>query len=233
MAMCFGTKYTLNRVPELQIASGGSKITIVDEMKYLGMILDPTLSFTNHVDYIRNKAASRLRMLGQTRALVSQETSLSLYKALISPLFDYAAPVYDCLTKQDTYKLQKVQNCALRIVTKSGKMEHISDMHTRLNMHYLIDRRHISTLCHTYKCLNNLAPQTNSAMLTINTQREIRTRASMKNMPILPAYKLECTRKSFRYRATLYWSLIEQNIRDAGSLAIFKGLLYNSDTFAP
>ena len=130
-------------------------------MKYLGVILDQTLSFTNHADYIRNKAASLLRMLGQMRCLVNHETSLNLYKTLMCPLFEYAAPVYDCLSKQDSYKLQKVQNCALRIVTKSDRRTHIADLHNALNMLYLVDKHHISTLCHTYKCLNNLAPETN------------------------------------------------------------------------
>ncbi len=79
------------------------------------------------------------RMLGFTRKLVGQETSLNLYKTLVSPLFDYAAPVYDCLTKQDSYKLQKIQNCALRIITKSDCRRHTVDLHSELNMLYLVD----------------------------------------------------------------------------------------------
>ena len=68
----------------------------VEDFKYLGIHLDPKLSFTNHVVYVKEKCTSRMRMLGKTRKMVSQETSLQLYWSLMVPLLDYGN-VYDCL----------------------------------------------------------------------------------------------------------------------------------------
>ncbi len=59
MAMCFGTRQTLQQIPPLAITYNNTKIEVVSEFKYLGVILDPTLSFSNHAEYVRNKSASR------------------------------------------------------------------------------------------------------------------------------------------------------------------------------
>ena len=107
----------------------GDKIESVQKFKYLGVILDPTLSFTEHVEYIRNKVIPRLKMLEKTRCMVDKDTSLKLYKSLITPLFDYCSVVYDCLSARDTDRLQKIQNCALRIILKMDRRTHIKDMH--------------------------------------------------------------------------------------------------------
>ena len=188
--MCFGSRYTLQQLLDLKLKLNDTEIAVVKQTKYLGVILNPTLSFSNHAEYVRSKAASQLRMLGQIRSLVSESTSLNMYKALISPLFDYASPVYDCLNMQDSYKLQKVQNCALQIITRSGRSEHIVDLHNKLNMHYLVDRRHISTLCHVYKCLQGTAPVTNSSMITKVFETHSRLRRTMANENLaIPAYK--------------------------------------------
>ena len=42
------------------------------------------------------------------------------YKGLIEPLFDYCSAVWDGLTQQLSEKLQKLQNRAIRVITKSS-----------------------------------------------------------------------------------------------------------------
>ena len=53
-------------------------------------------------------------MLGKTRKIVSEQTSLLMYKSLIVPILDYRDVVYVGLTAADSSKLQEVQNSALR-----------------------------------------------------------------------------------------------------------------------
>ncbi len=84
-----------------------------------------TAMFTSHD---RGKSISHLKMLGNTRGVVSADTSLRLYETLITPLFDYVAPAYDCLSKKDSYTLQKVQythigECVFR-GEKAGRHKH-------------------------------------------------------------------------------------------------------------
>ena len=47
-------------------------------------------------------------------------TAIEIYKGLIAPQFDYCSVVWDGLSQQLSEKLQKVQNRAARVITKSS-----------------------------------------------------------------------------------------------------------------
>ncbi len=157
--MTFGTTHTLNMVSEadLSVSLDGQIIEQVDHFKYLGVHLNPRLSFKNHAKYVKRKATCRMCMLGCTRKLVCKETSLQVYKSLKVPVLDYGDVVYDSLCARDSHMLQKIQNC-LRIILQWDSIMHIVDMHKELNMTYLADRKHSHTLNQVYKCTNELSP---------------------------------------------------------------------------
>ena len=77
----------------------------VSKIKYLGVILDPSLNFHEHVNYLVSKTVGKLSSLDRMRAFVDHETSLML--------FVYCDYVYDCLSQKDIKTLQKLQNCGL------------------------------------------------------------------------------------------------------------------------
>lgn len=66
--MTFGTTHTLSMIGNADLCINLREMLIeqVNDFKYLGVHLDPKLTFTNHVDYVKCKTTSRLRMLGRT-----------------------------------------------------------------------------------------------------------------------------------------------------------------------
>ena len=87
-----------------------------NKYKYLGIVLDSRLCFSKLVDYIRTKVINRIRMVSKRRPIVSEERSITLYKILVTPLFDYQDVAYGCLSPADIYTLQNKQNGALRTI---------------------------------------------------------------------------------------------------------------------
>ena len=65
------------------------------------------------------KVSSAIGALKRVRPFTSKETAIQIYNALIMPHFDYCSPVWDCLSGYLIDKLQKLQNRAARIITKS------------------------------------------------------------------------------------------------------------------
>ena len=57
--------------------------------------------------------------LKRVRPLLSMHTAIKIYKGLIEPHFDYCSAVWDGLTQQLSKKLQKLQNRAIRVITKN------------------------------------------------------------------------------------------------------------------
>ena len=80
---------------ELVIEISNTRLERVNKFKYLGVLLDNTLSWKDHVEYIGNKISSRLGILRRARKVLPKSTLQMLYNTLVLPLFDYCSPVWD------------------------------------------------------------------------------------------------------------------------------------------
>ena len=134
-------------------------IQCVNVSKSLGVMIDETLTWHCHVDLITKKVNSGLYVLKRLRDLVDVETLLAVYKTLIHPHFDYCSQVWGCLGTTLQNKLQRLQNRAVRIITKRGYEYRSADILNELGLPALDVRRN-NQLCITmYQVKNNLAPQ--------------------------------------------------------------------------
>ena len=95
-------------------AVGGTSISVSNETKYLGVILDSKLSLNSHLSYITNKAIRTFyackRLFGRKWGLGSKMI-LWLYKSIIRPMITYASLIWWPKIGQETAKrtLTKVQ----------------------------------------------------------------------------------------------------------------------------
>ncbi len=99
----FGRHHTLSNIERPNVQS----IEIIDTYKYLGIVLDSKFTFTQHVNYVRQKAISWLKMMGETRPMINIPTVLTLYKTIVTHLFDYNDVVFDCLSAEDSERLHE------------------------------------------------------------------------------------------------------------------------------
>ena len=54
-AMVFGTRHTLEQLNDIRVKSGDVAVDVVQKMKYLGIILDSELKFSEHTTYLKHK----------------------------------------------------------------------------------------------------------------------------------------------------------------------------------
>ena len=113
---------------------------------YLGMFLDESLSFNEHVDYLHNKVSSRLGMMYFSRKFLNQHTALTLYKSLVLPYFDFGGTVYSVASVANSDHLQKLQNLACRTILLLNRDAHVRDMH----ISYIINQEHGAYLLYVF-----------------------------------------------------------------------------------
>ena len=106
--------YTMN------IHIDGVPINQSNQSKSVGFIIDENLLWKTHIHEISKKVSSGVGALKRVRPFVSMHTAIKIYKGLIEPHFDYCSAVWDGLTQQLSEKLQKLQNRAIRVITKSS-----------------------------------------------------------------------------------------------------------------
>ena len=117
------------------------------------------MTMEKHVNNISNKICSRLRRLRQVRQHLSKEATESLVISFVSSTFDYCNALrYGC-AKHPLDKLQKVQNCAARVVTGGRKYDHVKPLLKALHWLPVAQRIDFQIALLMYKCINGFAPK--------------------------------------------------------------------------
>ena len=113
-----GTKNRLKlaRNTNLNINIDGTPLKRVTTCKHLGVIVDETLSWTDHIKYIQKKCSSGLYMLKSIRNIVGKDTLKLVYNALILSHLSYCDVIWGNCGKCLQNDLPKLQNRAARII---------------------------------------------------------------------------------------------------------------------
>jgi ribonuclease HI len=126
----FCQKRGLHPDPELLLY--GQPITVVDKVKFLGVILDKKLNFKAHIDYLRCKCLKTLNLLRVVSKRdwgADRETLLRLYRSLVRSKLDYGSFIYSGARPSYLKKLNVVQNQALRVCLGAFRTSPIPSLH--------------------------------------------------------------------------------------------------------
>ena len=102
-------KLCINKVPIQQ----------VDNTKFLGVIIDDNLNWSNHISYINSKIAKGIGIICRARKFFSKSALINLYYAFIFPYLIYCVEVWGNALSTHTQPLIKLQNKIIRIITNS------------------------------------------------------------------------------------------------------------------
>ena len=89
----FGYSRKLKVVNGVSLEVNSTAIDRSDSFKYLGVVINQTMSWSEHIDTISTKINQRIGMIKRIRHLLLLHAKLTSYKCLIIPLFDYGDSV--------------------------------------------------------------------------------------------------------------------------------------------
>ena len=88
---------------------------IVDETKYLGVILQSKIKFDEHIRSKTRRARQHLGIIKYVLYDALEKAKLLAYTTLCRPHVEYASTVWDPFTKQLQHELDMVQNVRVRV----------------------------------------------------------------------------------------------------------------------
>ena len=205
--------------PEIRIAS--SPVKQVKCSKSLGVLIDETLSWSNHVDNTCKKISKAIFGLKLARPFVPHHLLLQLYNSLVLPLFDYCDVVWGNINKGLVDRLQKLHNRAARIITRSDYSIRSSEVLRRLQWDNLEVRRtkHMATLM--YKIFNGKAPKYLNNFLRLCDVTHHNLRGHELNI-ILPKARTDYKRNSFAFKGIKIWNSLPLELRKSNSTKEFR-----------
>lgn len=80
--------------------------------KYLGVILDSSLSMNQHIDHVKKKVSKMLGILSRARPSLTIESANRLFKSMILPILYYCSGVFHRCGKGNEEGLECLQRRA-------------------------------------------------------------------------------------------------------------------------
>ena len=111
------------------------------------MLLDPHLSYNNHIIKTVSSCMSRLRQINRVKHVLDRRTLLIVMNTLVFSKLFYCSNVWANCSKLNIDKLQSVQNFACRIVSGIQKYDHVTPELKRLRymVHTTSDKQNSRT----------------------------------------------------------------------------------------
>ena len=90
--MLFGTAKRLSSVPRsLEVKYQQTSINVTTSYKYLGVVIDPTLTLNENFNRTYKKATSRLRLLSKLRYQLTCSSAAAIYNTMALPIITYCS----------------------------------------------------------------------------------------------------------------------------------------------
>ena len=101
--------------------------------KYLGVVLDKHLSWTEHIHYLNTKLYKSIGMISKLRHYVSQTLLRTIYFAFFQSHIEYCINIWTCTTRTTLEPINISMKKAIRKMTFSKMDSHTKPLFKKLN----------------------------------------------------------------------------------------------------
>ena len=155
-------------INNLNLKIGNELIERVDQIKYLGFIIDSYLNFKEHIIFIVDKITKNINFMSRLSASLTQWSKLTVFNTLVLPHFIFSSSILYLANKNDINRLQKLQNRAMRIILGERRDTPIRDMLARLDWLSVEQFLKYQVMTFIYRIKNSLTPSYLTGKLLTN-----------------------------------------------------------------
>ena len=142
----------------IQVVINDIQIASCSHKKLLGVYLDSTLTFSEHLKHIRQISLMQISTLRKILSYTTVSLRLCYYNAFILPHLTYCSSVWALRSKSQMDTLFLLQKRAVRLVFNAPFASHTLELFRRSAILPIMFAIKIKKLCLVYKCLYEMAP---------------------------------------------------------------------------
>jgi hypothetical protein len=110
--------------PKYKYSINGQELSVVEEEKDIGVIVQNNLKPTKQCEKASNMAAAVLRQIERNFHYRDKRVFVRLYKQYVLPHLEFSSPAWSPWTRMDIDKLEKIQKKAVRMVSGLESVEY-------------------------------------------------------------------------------------------------------------
>lgn len=221
-AILFSSKRAHSKLPPLNVMCNGIPIKQQTSVKYLGSIIDQTLSGLEMATNAIKKINAGIKFMYRKQGYLGYKERKQLCMSLLQSRFDYACNFwYRGLPQYAAKKLQCCQNKIVRFVLALSPRTHLVAAHfKKLNWLVVSARVDYLTLCHMFNCISGTAPKYLKIFNNIKCIHQHSTRYS--ELSVFVERVKSNGMATFKFNGAKLWNNLPLTIKSSPNKNVFK-----------
>ena len=182
--------------PDLNVMFGDQLLKRQRSHKYLGVIFNESLNFSEHIARVKAKAWSAyhaFRKLVGSNWGATTKTVMRLYEGLVRPILESACVVWDGASAAEKVTLERVHRLSLLAATQANNRTSTRELEVYCNTMSLQDRRDY-VIATFYNRIQRLDPHQHPVAAALQEWREANSPCPRSRAPFLPRAAALCRR---------------------------------------
>ena len=200
--------------PGLGVSVAGAKIISSATLKSLGVTLDQSLTFDQHVQDVVKASNFHIRALRHIRPMLDREVANTIACSIVSTRLDYCNSLLYGTKVSNIKKLQRIQNSLARVVACSNLRDHITPVLKELNWLPIKQRIKYKVALVTHKVLATGQPPYLAEFMSAYKPRKPGLRSANKCQLTIPTgLGTTAGQRTFTSAAEDVWKKLPLHIR--------------------
>ena len=193
----------------------------VSSTKFLGIVLDETLSWKDHLKFIKQKIAKVIGIICKCRKLLYKRTLLSLYNSFLLPYLTYGIELWGSAATVTLHPVIVLQKKAIRIICNVPPRTNTDQLFIENKILTLMKNYQLKVLNFMFKYNNHMLPAIFNDLYIRNSNIHGYQTRQTADLHVPQPHSLTISR-CIRYRGVYLWNNLPLAARSTPSFSKFK-----------
>jgi len=193
----------------------------VSNTKFLGVIIQENLNWSNHIKTLQNKIYKNLGILRALQHKLPVSILFTLYNTLVYPYLQYCNIAWASQPSQLIENIFILQKKTLRVVCKTHWNAHTTPLFITLKTLKISDINKLQTGCFMYKAMNNQLPSSFTRYFSLNATVHTYFTRQSQNIHAL-GINTALRKYSIKFFGSSLWNSLPAFIKTKSSIQSFK-----------
>ena len=222
-AIIFHTVKQSPHVPvDTYVNIAGQRVRLATSVRNLGVLFDNALTMESQVASVAKTCYYQIRNIGQIRSCITSDACKILVHALVTSRLDYCNALLYGLPQTMLKRLQRVQNCAARLICRRKKQDHVTPLLKELHWLPIHVRPTYKLLTIAYSVMHGLAPEYLAELLDRHRPRRVLRSASAELFSVPFSQTVRHGDRRFSVAVATLWNQLPNSVRMIETLPLFR-----------
>jgi len=214
------SSYSRNRNINFNIQMGSVMLQRVNNVKYLGVMLDESITWSDQMSYLSKKLSRCAGIFSKLRYYVNKEVLIKIYHSLFNSHLQYAILCWGSANLTHLNKLQVLQNRAIRNISKAPRFFRLDNIYLNYRILKVKDLYNLEVCKFMHKHHNKSLPNCFNSFFSISQQRATRSSSNLNYNT--PFYRSNKGQRSIKFYGPKIWNSIPLPVRNLSFIDIKK-----------